>query len=200
MNLQAYAQHRRDNGLRGATHVAVLQAIRDGRLTEPAAVFDGKRWRIDPALADQQWLANTSTRPSDVVRPPRVVSPPEPGAPAGPEDPVDPAEPAEPPRARPARRQRERAGDGPSKADAERAQAVYKAERLRIALLKDQDQVGSIADMQREARSIATAVRDALLNVADRLPPRLAPMNDVNEIRVLLIDEIELAMRMLNKK
>jgi phage terminase Nu1 subunit (DNA packaging protein) len=48
-----YATHR------GVSKPAVLQAIRDGRLTK-SVTRDGKAYQIDVALADQEWAATTS--------------------------------------------------------------------------------------------------------------------------------------------
>lgn len=63
MNLQGYAAHRKARGLRGTSHVAVLQAIQSGRLTEPAARKIDGRWHIDASLADAQWAGNTNAAP-----------------------------------------------------------------------------------------------------------------------------------------
>jgi hypothetical protein len=60
MNLNAYAAHRKANGLRGTSHVAVLKAITTGRLTSPAVERVGERWVIDPVLADEQWSTMTA--------------------------------------------------------------------------------------------------------------------------------------------
>lgn len=62
LNLAGYAAHRKANGLKGQSHVAVWNAINTGRIVEPAVRKDGKRWLIDPALADEQWAVNTRTR------------------------------------------------------------------------------------------------------------------------------------------
>ena len=62
MNLQAYAAHRKAKGLRGTSHVAVLQAIQAGRLTDPAVQKIAGKWVIDPTLADLQWASNTQSR------------------------------------------------------------------------------------------------------------------------------------------
>ena len=62
MNLQAYAAHRKAKGLRGTSHVAVLQAIQTGRLTDPAVRKISNRWVIDPTLADLQWVSNTQSK------------------------------------------------------------------------------------------------------------------------------------------
>ena len=63
MNLQQYADHRKAQGLRGATHVSVLRAIKAGRLQPPAVERQGSGWEIDPALADEQWAQATDPAP-----------------------------------------------------------------------------------------------------------------------------------------
>jgi hypothetical protein len=60
MNLKAYAAHRKAQGLRGASHVAVLRAINSGRLYAPAVHQVDGRWVIDAAMADAQWANNTT--------------------------------------------------------------------------------------------------------------------------------------------
>jgi hypothetical protein len=59
MNLKAYANHRKELGLRGTSHVAVLKAIDRGRLMPPAVERVGRGWRINPELADAQWADAT---------------------------------------------------------------------------------------------------------------------------------------------
>jgi len=63
VNLQQYADHRKALGLRGATHVSVLRAIKNGRLQSPAVERQGKGWEIDPVLADEQWARATDPAP-----------------------------------------------------------------------------------------------------------------------------------------
>lgn len=63
MNLQQYADHRKVLGLRGATHVSVLRAIKNGRLQSPAVERQGKGWEIHPVLADEQWARATDPAP-----------------------------------------------------------------------------------------------------------------------------------------
>ncbi len=63
MNVKAYAESR------GVSHVAVLKAIRTGRIKSARKV--GSRWEIDPEAADREWKSNTrpdhhSTRSPDV--------------------------------------------------------------------------------------------------------------------------------------
>jgi hypothetical protein len=63
VNLQQYADHRKALGLRGATHVSVLRAIKNDRLRPPAVERQGKGWEIDPGLADEQWAQATDPAP-----------------------------------------------------------------------------------------------------------------------------------------
>lgn len=81
MNLQEYAAHRKALGLRGTSHVAVLRAIDAERLTAPAVTKIGKRWVIEPALADAQWGANTLDR-APAGAPPQALPPAAKPAPA----------------------------------------------------------------------------------------------------------------------
>jgi phage terminase Nu1 subunit (DNA packaging protein) len=61
MSLRAYARHRKEKHLTGATVQAVLRAIPRGRLNR-SVVRDGAGKAIgisDPELADREWLATT---------------------------------------------------------------------------------------------------------------------------------------------
>lgn len=54
LSRSAYARHRKAQGLPGGSHVAVIKALKDGRIVlEP----DGT---IDPAKADAAWQSNTN--------------------------------------------------------------------------------------------------------------------------------------------
>ncbi|MCT0249766.1 hypothetical protein [Synechococcus sp. CS-205] len=57
MNLREYAQHRKDRGLAGTTHVAVYYAATKGRLPTSAKKVGGG-WEIDAEIADQEWELN----------------------------------------------------------------------------------------------------------------------------------------------
>jgi hypothetical protein len=63
VNLKQYADHRKSLGLRGQSHVAVIKAINDERLTYPAVQRHGRNWVINAELADEQWA--TRTDPSE---------------------------------------------------------------------------------------------------------------------------------------
>jgi hypothetical protein len=72
---------------------------------------------------------------------------------------------------------------------------VVRAEREKLALLKEREEVGLIADMQKEARNVAIQFRESMLLLADRLPAVLANLSDIEEIRDLLTEEITTALR-----
>jgi phage terminase Nu1 subunit (DNA packaging protein) len=66
--LRAYAEHRKALGLPGTTHVAVRNAIQDGRLSESVKNVDGATV-IDFVAADVEWAARTDpTRQQRTVR------------------------------------------------------------------------------------------------------------------------------------
>ena len=172
MNLKTYAEHRKAQGLRGTSHVAVLKAIETGRLTEPAVRKINGRWLIDPPLADAQWAGNTDTARFPVQGP----------TPSNLPAPVD-------------TRQPHPTGGGPSMAEAKRARAVYQAERERLAVMREKGELVMTADVKKEAARLARQVRDLLLIIPTRNAARLCVMQSQEEIRTLLQTEIEQALR-----
>jgi hypothetical protein len=174
MNLQAYADHRKAQGLRGTSHVAVLKAIESGRLTEPAVRKVGKHWQIDAPLADAQWAGNTSHVPDDGP-PPELPAPPN-------------------------TRQPHPAGGGPSLAEAKRARAVYEAELTRLELMKEKKELILADEVKQEASRLAKQVRDLLLMIPTRNAAKMATMQDQEEVRALLQNEIESALRGLQSE
>jgi hypothetical protein len=177
MNLQAYADHRKAQGLRGTSHVAVLKAIESGRLTEPAVRKVGNRWHIDAAMADDQWAGNTD--PTQARATPPTPPPP-------------PQEPEPPPLRG---RQPHLASSGPSLAEAKRARAVYQAERERLAVMKEKGELVMASEVRQEAARLARQVRDLLLIIPSRNAAKVATMQDQEEVRALLQAEIESALR-----
>jgi len=171
MSLQVYAKHRKEQGLRGQSHVAVLKAIDSGRLSEPAVRKVDGRWQIDPALADAQWADNTEPAPAPAAAPAQ-------------------------PRPRPDRQPRQSASPGgPTLAEAKRARAVYQAERERLAVMREKGELILAADVRQEATRLARQVRDLLLIIPARNAARVAAMQDQEDIRALLQQEIESALR-----
>jgi hypothetical protein len=194
MNLQAYAAHRKAQGLRGHSHVAVLKAIESGRLTEPAAVKVGGRWVIDPALADAQWADNTDPGPVEQLppvqaKPAASSSQPKPAAKR--KSSAKPAAVIE----SPPRQPEAPSIAGPSLAEARRAKAVYQAERERLAVMKEKGELVLVQDIRQEASRLARQVRDLLLIIPSRNAAKVASMQDAEAIRALLQAEIESALR-----
>lgn len=72
LSIRGYAEHRRRSGLPGGTKNAVEKALAAGRISRTAA---GK---IDPKIADAEWLAQTTRSP--VVDTDSDDSTPEPGS------------------------------------------------------------------------------------------------------------------------
>lgn len=178
MNLRAYADHRKSQGLRGTSHVAVLKAIESGRLTEPAVRKVNGGWVIDPSAADAQWADNTIAV---------VVAD---SAPEKAQPPVASAQPRQTPSLEDSMR-------GPSLAEAKRAQAVYKAERERLALLKEKGELVSAAEVKARWFEHGRAIRDNLMSVPDRIAAQLAATTDTREAHLLLSQEITGALRVL---
>ena len=153
MNLQAYANHRKALGLRGTSHVAVINAIKDQRLTPPAVVRDGHRWVIDAAMADEQWA--TRTDPSEygamgggTARP---IGLPEPALPAPP--PATPRRLAEPLPA---------AKGAPSLAISKQVRAAYEAKLTELDFKQRNGELVSKTDVDRVWYEEIRRGRDAI--------------------------------------
>ncbi len=194
----AYAAHRRRIGLQGQTQPAVSKAIRDGRLTEPAVIWQDGQYQIDPELADEQWAGATSSHQKYLAGKGGRPTVPALDGPTEPPEPPSPSEPGLPPFPPRARARPSTPASSVTKAEAERVRAVVRAEREKLALMKERGEVGLISDMEREAVKVATQVRDSMMLIADRLPPRLVNLNDVHEVREILLFEIETALRNFN--
>ena len=85
MGIRAYARYR------GTSAPSVLRAIKRGRLSKSLVYVDGVAQIADPALADQEWAANTDltrapayvkARAAGVTTTPSVTAPRVPPAPA----------------------------------------------------------------------------------------------------------------------
>jgi hypothetical protein len=105
--------------------------------------------RIDPAVADQQWAANTRTT---AVTGNTTVSP---------------------------------------------ARVLLEHYRARLAKLEYEERVGKLVPKDEVVAATFTSfrqMRDALLNLPDRLAATIAAEKDVESIRTLLVNEILAAM------
>lgn len=182
MNLQQYANHRKALGLRGTSHVAVINAIKGERLTPPAVRREGSRWIINPELADEQWA--TRTDPSEYGGQAGGGS-----RPIGIETLVQqrPATPPPPPAAA--------AKGGPSLAVSKQVKAAYEAKLTELEYKERSGEMGNLQDVRKEAARLARQVRDLLLIVPSRNAAKVAAMSDSEDIRALLQQEIELALK-----
>jgi hypothetical protein len=174
MNLQAYANHRKALGLRGASHVAVINACNDGRLSEPAVRREGRSWIINAELADEQWATRTdpSNQGSSDPLPISVKAPAQ-----------------QQPAALPATR------GGPSLAVSKQVKAAYEAKLTELEYKERSGEMGNLQDVRKEAARLARQVRDLLLIVPSRNAAKVAAMSDPEDIRALLQAEIESALR-----
>lgn len=177
MNLQAYANHRKTLGLRGTSHVAVLNAINDGRLSEPAVQRQGRSWVINPDLADEQWASRTdpSERGAMGIYAPRTTE----------RKPVATAT-ADPPAA---------VKGGPPLAVSKQVKAAYEAKLAELDYKERSGEMVNMQDVRKEAARLARQVRDLLLIIPSRNAAKVAVMSDTEEIRSLLQAEIESALR-----
>ncbi len=192
MNLNAYAKHRKESGLRGTTHVAVIHAINSGRLTPPAIRREGRGWVIDPVLADAQWAMNTdpSARNCAPEVDPAVYTPkPKASASQPKPPPID---------------QQEQPPTGVDSAAVKgmpnlaMSKAVKAAFDAKLAQLDYQRQSGELVpakEVKESAFAMARAVRDRMLGITDRLAPVLAATTDARKVHQLLDEEIRVALR-----
>jgi hypothetical protein len=183
MNLQQYANHRKALGLRGTSHVAVINAIKGERLTPPAVRREGSRWIINAELADEQWA--TRTDPSEYGGQAAGGS-----RPIGIEAPVQqrPATSLPPPPAAAAK-------GGPSLAVSKQVKAAYEAKLTELEYKERSGEMGNLQDVRKEAARLARQVRDLLLIVPSRNAAKVAAMSDPEDVRALLQQEIELALK-----
>ena len=157
MNVSAYARHR------GVSHVAVLKAIKAGRIAKEA---DGT---IDPLKADAAWGGNTS--PAQQRKPTKEST-------GKIERPIDPPS--------------NTAGitSGPSYAQ---SRAIKEAYNARLAKLEYEEKSGALVRTDSVKVSwfnVLRVLRDRALNLPDRLAPLLASETDPKLVRELLDTEL----------
>lgn len=179
MNAEQYARHR------GVSKKTAALWCRQGKI--PATLIEtavGTAWQIDPVAADEALEHTRST-----VRPEQLSAPP-----ATPPSPRPAAAPAAAPTGRPISHP---GANGPTLAEAQRARAVYAAERERLALLREKGELVLASEVKSAYFARAREIRDALLNLATRLAPILATVSDAAECHRLLTEEHAIALRSL---
>ncbi len=164
LSIAAYARHR------GCSHVAVLKAIKSGRIVKEA---DGT---IDPDKADTDWERNTNQAQQRKEQP----SPPPPKAQASVA--VSSSSSDAP------------MGGGPNYAQ---SRAVKEAYHARLAKLSFEEKSGALVrtdNVKVAWFNILRVMRDRLLNFPDRMAPLLAAEEDPKKVRELLDTELRLLL------
>lgn len=159
------------------TSDAVRKAITAGRLVECLSKNEKGRLRVDPEIADREWQANTAhhRKPG----PQRVVSGAVPQQPALPDTPADPDD----------------WESQPANYNASRAKReMYAAELARLEYEEMRGTLVNAEAVKKEAFRVARQVRDAMLNIPDRIAAELAAETDTFAAHKRLTDEIKNAL------
>lgn len=165
--------------LRKVSPAAVSKAVKEGRLLKSVRrAPNGRVEKIDVIIANQEWDKNTDA--SKVRYRDRQPIEPPPASTA-------PAENLELP-----------LPDVPSSRDARYNHELYKS---KLARLEYEQKSGKLVDadaVKNEAFKLARGLRDALMNIPDRLATELTGMTDPHAIHQRLSDEIRMALGALS--
>ena len=168
LNATEYARHR------GVSTTAVTLAVKSERLKE-SVVRDGKSYLINVEIADREWSANT-----DYTRLPRAGSKRSQAA-AVKADPIATDD---------------EIADG-AIPDFSDSRAKREHHQAGIAELEHRKLAGELvpkSDVERDSFKAARRVRDAMLNVPDRISADLAAITDPFEVHARLTAEIRDAL------
>ena len=142
---------------------AVNKAIADGRIP---AKKTGRKYQIDPEIADTEWPEIQRGRGGG-----RPKKTPEPKGEAGAFD-------------------IKRDGMHDQRASARTAKDVYQARLIKLEFDRQSGKMVDAAEVEQSAFMVARAVRDAMLNIPDRVAHMLAGQTDAKAIHKTLTDEI----------
>lgn len=176
LTANAYANWRKERKMPGGTRQAVSLAIQEGRIRE-SVLRVGRRYAIDPDLADREWSDN-----SDAGAP---VYLDEPGATLFPEMDGDESPP------------RERI---PSGQDGETMRLLAEQNRRLTVQLKDLEfrrRSGELVELKpilRAAQTAAATVQAKILAVPSRLSAQLAAEGDAHAVHKALEEELTRAL------
>jgi len=81
--------------------------------------------------------------------------------------------------------------------EAQTWQARYRAGLLELAYKKEQGELAVLKDVERDVFNMARRVRDAILNIPDRISPELASTTDTHQVNVKLTRELIQALEEL---
>ena len=172
--------------IKGVTRQTVATAMK-GRIAAAVVERDGARL-IDRVLALELWDRNTLRNNNAKV------------GPAGGGRPVAAAPTARVAAAPTAEQVREYIEALPEDAipdlnESRARREHYQAEQAKLAALQGRGELVPVAEVRKEAFSLARAVRDALSGMPDRLAPMLAATQDAAQCHRLLSEEIRVALR-----
>jgi phage terminase Nu1 subunit (DNA packaging protein) len=166
--------------IKGVSLEAVRKAISSGRLVNSIVHGVGKKPKLDPVVAAQEWERNTDhskrTVGSDLRPVQRATAFQKPDVPR--------------PDQRPA-------SGGPSIND---SRAILEAYKARLAKIEYEEKIAKLVDaeaVKADAFKLARSVRDNMLNIPDRVSAEFAGISNAAEIHMRLTDEIRKALEAL---
>ena len=169
--------------LKGCTKAAVTYAVRS-RIAAAVVEKDGKRW-LDRDLAFELWNKNTLRNNSAKVSLPdpveQVVLPPAPRT-----------------KADVAKRLAQLPDDAIPELNESRARREhYQAELAKLDVDHRRNELVAADAVKKEAFNVAKTVREALINIPDRVANLLAAESDASAIHMALTQEITQALERL---
>ncbi len=173
MGLRAYARHREERNLTGASLSSVQKAIASGRIS---TVTDEKgRQRIDPAVADIQWDRNTDPDQSA-----RANSGRDTVAPSGGRTPFSGAA------------MGDSGGDRDSSAywDARTRREVAEASTAELKLEEMSGRLVKRSEVERAAFEAGRLLRDMVLSVPTKVAAEVAAMDDPRIVEARIRQEL----------
>lgn len=166
--------------MKGVSAPAVHKAIRTGRLKKSVIRGFGKKIKLDPIVAAQEWELNTNHAKRTVGGDIREITENE-----GKIENRIQADPGQ------------TIGGAPSINQSNAVLAAYKA---RIAKIEYEEKLGKLvnaSDVKAEAFKIGRVVRDSMLNIPDRVSAEFAGITNAYEINMRLTEEINKALEAL---
>lgn len=169
MSVRAYAARRKAQGLPGGSHVAVLNAIKGGRLKD--SVRAGKI--VDADLADREWAANTNYAEAPLAVREAGVARDAPGRAAPELDVVDVLGP-EPPE-----------GEGAADAgvmsmkEAARLRLVWQAKREELKFKQEARELVPVRDVDAKLQDVFRVCRTKLLGIPSRARQQMPELTPV---------------------
>ncbi len=193
----AYANHRKQQGLTGATHAAVAKAIKTGRLARCLHQHNGKLL-INATVADKEWAANTNgvmqrgeesvvTKSQSV---PLESSAPESQAPAKSHSPSGSSIELDELGVMVTKGEKGTLTDAASLADARAMKERYLALMAKLEYEQESGKLIDCEDAKRATFAAARKARDMLLTMADRLAPVVAGLADQFECHKAIVAEV----------